>query len=147
MVRLLKMRSFPSEASETIADGWTKLETGGFGLLICRIKMSDGCGAEMIEQAWTKYGIPGLAMYGTLDSRRIAAKIPRDALRGELLMPFDAQQLFELVGTVLGAGPAAEEPQTCPDCKGAGHITLLITSTTCKRCGGKGRLTSAHATA
>ena len=150
--RMLQMNGYEVDTAGTLADGRRTLEERRYGLLLCRNAMPDGDGPELIAFAWTRYGLPAIAISGALTPEKMAARCHPDALRGVLWMPFTRDDLLLAVAKGLGrpdiAGPDEHghyhvvPPTSCPDCRGAGEIALLVTRRPCTRCNGRGVLYS-----
>ena len=148
MAALLWQEGYEVETAETLSDAALQLEHQRFDLFLCRVGMPDGCGAEAIVSAWRQFQTPGVAIFGSHHSQQIVAKVPRDAMRGELFIPCGADQMFEVVSAALGR-PWRKMPanrtdylgdNTCPDCGGAGNVELALSRGPCRTCAGKGRV-------
>ena len=147
-VESIRQNGYDVETAETLSDAAVQLGHQRFDLFLCRVGMPDGCGAEAIVSAWKQFQTPGLAIFGSHHSQQIVAKVPRDAMRGELFIPCGGDQMFEVVSAALGrprgdesaAGTACLEDKNCPDCRGAGRVELLLTRGPCRTCAGKGRV-------
>jgi CheY-like chemotaxis protein len=148
MAALLWQEGYEVETAETLSDAVVQLGHQRFDLFLCRVGMPDGCGAEAIVSAWRQFQTPGVAIFGSHHSQQIVAKVPRDAMRGELFIPCGGDQIFEVVSAALGrprrktpaTGNTYLEGKNCPDCRGAGNVALLLSRGPCRTCAGKGRV-------
>jgi DNA-binding response OmpR family regulator len=142
---LLWMNGYDAESAETLTTANGLLRDHHYALLICRNAMTDGCGNELIEHAWKHFRMPGVLLTGSPTKQQMAARVTHDALHGVLVIPYAAEELLSTVraicGTVQGNdGDATTRDRRCPDCRGVGTISLLIHRTSCRRCGGSGRI-------
>jgi CheY-like chemotaxis protein len=147
MAAMLWQDGYEVETAETLSDAAIQLGHQRFDLFLCRVGMPDGCGAEAIVSAWKQFQTPGVAIFGSHHSQQIVAKVPRDAMRGELLIPCGGDQMFEVVSAALGtlrrekpaAGTTYLGDKNCPDCRGSGNVELLLSRGPCRTCAGRGR--------
>jgi CheY-like chemotaxis protein len=152
MAVVLRRHGYQVEHVETLVEAESRLSHARFDLFVCRVGMPDGSGADAILRAWQRHQIPGVAMFATARSQREVSRIPRSAMRGTLRIPFRSSTLIDVIRDALNgprpvAGAAAArisgDDDRCPDCRGSGRITLLLTHAPCRTCGGTGRRTVA----
>src|SRR6185437_15430328 len=99
---MLWLRGFDAESVETLAAAEAHLRVKRAALLICRNAMPDGFGTDFIESAWKHFSTPGVIVTGTLMVQGMEARISPGALRGVLVIPFTADELFSTVQRALG---------------------------------------------
>ncbi len=148
---LLFLSGFDAESVLTIADAEARLERRRYDLILCRNTASDGYGPRLIERAWKKYRIASIGMTGVLSKEKMTAEVnPPEAIKDVLIMPISQELLVDAIKRALppeclrAASLMSQnefaQPRRCDDCRGSGHVDLLIRRVTCTRCNGRGEV-------
>jgi CheY-like chemotaxis protein len=136
VARLLRSRGHEVFTAGTFSEAEQIISMQAIDLALCRMTAPDGDGAEFIERIYRKYGVPSVAVSGSIENQSRAARLSSRAVRGLLWIPINVNIMYLAIATALSG--SRHRVGVCPDCDGQGSVLLLTTKRECRRCDGSG---------
>ncbi len=97
---MLRHKGFDVSLAETVREGRSLIEERAFDVVLCRDRLPDGDGLEILKEVCRKYPQANSILMTAHGDESLKEAARRAGIRGYLEKPFELKQLEEAMGLI-----------------------------------------------